>query len=455
VNIFDKKKVFVLGLAKSGRAVAGLLASRGFAVRVWDDDAKAVRACVDAGDFAAEAGRDLDVATKDNRYTLLDECDCLVISPGVPLNHPLVMRAGTRGIDVAGELEVACQFTAARIVGITGTNGKSTVTDLVGSILDTAGMNAVVAGNIGTPLSSIIAAGIEAETLVLEISSFQLDTVDRFKADIAVLLNVTPDHLDRYGDSFEAYARSKRRILNRADERTFFVHNHEDAVCRAAAAETAGIAMPFSSARALPAGAFTRDDQLVRIWGGEETVFLRRKEFMPVGLHNLENALAAIAAVTPLNVEREALVQALKQYRPLPHRMELVQVVGGVAYIDDSKATNVDAAAKSLQSIGGGVILILGGRDKNGDFTTLYPFLKNVKSVVLIGEAAEKIESVLEGRCPLARAGSMEDAVTKASAVASPGDTVLLAPACASFDMFVDYKERGDVFRRCVKRIPV
>ena len=454
MNINDAKKIFVLGLAKSGRAVSLLLARHGFAVRVWDDTADARNGFPPPAGSTHATG-DLEIVTQAVCERVLDDCDCLVVSPGVPLDHPLVRRAMSRSIDVMGELEVAFQFSKARVIAVTGTNGKSTVTDLIGAILGSAGVPSVVAGNIGTPFSSVLLEGHVEDTVVLEVSSFQLDTIDRFRADIAILLNITPDHLDRYGDSFDRYAASKHRILNRSDGGSFFVYNAEDALCSSFADGFPGTAMPFSSARTLGTGTFSRGDTLVRAMGGRETIIIHRKDFMPAGIHNLENALAAIAAVSPLDIPQDALERALKQYRPLPHRMELVQVAGGVAYINDSKATNIDAAAKSLQSIADGVIVILGGRDKNGDFTTLIPFLGRVKAAVLIGEAAEKIDSAIGGSCRVIHASTMEDAVQLARSTAVAGDTVLLAPACASFDMFANYKERGDEFKRCVKSIMV
>jgi UDP-N-acetylmuramoylalanine--D-glutamate ligase len=346
-------------------------------------------------------------------------------------------------------LELAYHFCSGDIVGVTGTNGKSTVVSLLGLIFQSAGRRHVVAGNIGTPFASVVEEG-SFDVIVLEISSFQLDTISDFKARVAVLLNVTADHLDRYDKSFDKYVDSKSRILNRADDSTWFVYNEEDAVCRSVASVFGGNKIPFSSAKSLDAGVYLQDGAIVRRWGGDVEPVLAVKDFSPVGIHNLENAMAAVAAATPFDVDASVVAAALKAYRPLPHRMELARVAGGVAYINDSKATNVDATIKSVRSIDGPVVLIMGGLDKNGDYVPLIEHLGKVKRVVLIGEATKRIEAALGKHCDVCRAGTMDDAVKTASESTVSGDTVLLAPACASFDMFHDYAARGDAFKAAV-----
>ncbi len=448
----DKSNFFVFGMAKSGCAAAVLLARKGNRVVVYDDDDKTVAAFMASGEIEGMESR-LQPADKESAREALEHSDCLVLSPGIPMEHALVAAAKKRGMEVIGELELAYRFCSSKIVGITGTNGKSTVVSVIGQILKASGENAVVAGNVGTPFSSIVSDKNAYETIVLEISSFQLDTIVDFKSDIAVLLNVTPDHLDRYDDSFEKYADSKARILNRSDKDTFFVYNAEDEVCRRLAKSFEGKKVAFSSVQKLEEGVFLEDGKIVRKWAGKKDLLIQRREFTPVGIHNAENAMAAVAAVFPLGIEDEAIARALKGYHSLPHRMELVRVIGGVAYYDDSKATNVDAAVKSLMSIEGNVILIIGGKDKNGDFEALLPHLGHVLKIIVIGEAASKIENALRGHRPISRAADMKDAVLTAKNTANPGDTVLLAPACASFDMFRDYKERGEVFRASVSAL--
>jgi UDP-N-acetylmuramoylalanine--D-glutamate ligase len=441
----------VLGLARSGLAVSGLLASHGHAVSVHDDDPQAMARFTDSVVAREFAGR-IGAVSAGDVIAAAGRVDCVVVSPGVPLEHAVIAAARARGVPVIGEIEAAWHYTDARIVGVTGTNGKSTTVGVVGEILSAAGVDVVVAGNVGTPLADVLRER-DHDALVLELSSFQLDTIDEFRSDVAVLLNVTPDHLDRYDHSFAKYEASKARILNRATADTWFVYNAEDAAATRIAAGHTGPAVAFSSQRQLEQGIYYDGQAIVRAWGGERVAIARRSEFTPVGVHNLENAMAAIGAVMPFAVPVETIRTALRAYRPLPHRMELVRVVDGVAYINDSKATNVDATIKSLMSVDGPVVVILGGRDKEGDFGALIPQLARVKRAVLLGESRGVIRDALAGHCELAEAGDMCEAVASARAVSEAGDTVLLAPACASFDMFKNYQDRGEVFRACVNAL--
>jgi len=443
---------FILGLGRSGKAAALLLAGRDRAAVVYDDTAAAVEAFLSSDQAAACRDR-LRAAEPERAEQLLKQSAGLVVSPGVSLDHRLVAAARHSGIEVMGELELAARFCSTGVVGVTGTNGKSTVVGIIGDILSSGGLSNVVAGNVGTPFSAVIEQANEGQVVVLEISSFQLDTIHELKMEVAVLLNVTPDHLDRYGNSMEKYAESKSKILNRADEHTLFVYNFEDGICRRIADGFNGPKLPFSSARTLDEGVYLEDGVFVRKWNGQRVEFIARTEFTPVGVHNSENVMAALAAVVPYDIEPARVNEALKKYRALPHRMELVRVMGGVAYINDSKATNVDAAVKSLRSIEGRVILILGGKDKNGDFSALVPHLGRVVEIITIGEAAGKIGGVLSPHRLVRRAGSLAEAVAAAGKIAAPGDTVLLAPACASFDMFKDYQHRGEMFRAAVKAL--
>lgn len=445
----DSGRFFVVGLGKSGKAAARLLALKGFGVTAADDDPAVAAAAVSSPEWAG-VGESIETVRMEDAGAALAGCGALVVSPGVPLDHPLVEAARAKGITVCGEIEVAYRYCASPIVAVTGTNGKSTVVNVIGRILETAGKKTVVAGNVGTPFASIVERGEAYDAVVLEISSFQLDTIIEFTADVAVLLNVTPDHLDRYGDSFERYAESKARILNHAGPDALFVYNADDAECVRIAAGFRGKKTPFSSSKTLDEGVFFEAGRIVRRSGGTAKTVASRESFRPIGVHNLENAMAAVAAVEPFGIEPAAVLAALESYRPLPHRMEIVRTVGGVAYIDDSKATNVDATIKSLRSIEGRVVLILGGSDKNLDFSPLVEHVGRVKAAILIGQTREKIRSALAGRCALSDAATMEEAVRKAAEEASPGDTVLLAPACASFDMFDNYAHRGEVFRAAV-----
>jgi UDP-N-acetylmuramoylalanine--D-glutamate ligase len=447
MDISNKKRFFVLGLGKSGLAVARLLSEKGYAVTIFDDDAGTLE----------RVGREMagaaNTARGENVLEHLVASDCLVVSPGVPDEHPIVRKARTDGIEVTGELEIAYHFCESKIIGVTGTNGKSTVVKLIGHILETAGVPSVVAGNIGTPLSAVVREESVPGTIVLEISSFQLDTIDEFHADIAVLLNVTPDHLDRYRSSFDDYVESKSRILNRATRDTVFVYNDDDPACRSIASRFDGTKIGFSSTRRLDHGVYLSSGSIVRKMTGDAEPVMKASEFAPVGVHNLENAMAAIASVTPLGLDSESVRTALKTYEPLPHRMEVVAEIRGVVYINDSKATNVDAALKSIQSIEGPVTVIMGGLDKDGDFTSMRGKLKNVNGVILIGKASEVIADALTGFVDLQRADTLEEAVRMAALGAREGDTVLLAPACASFDMFDNYAHRGETFRQAVEEL--
>lgn len=441
----------MLGMARSGVAVSALLAQHGRAVTVFDDDAAAL-ARFAASDVAREFAGSIRVAAPGEAAAVARAADCVVLSPGVPDDHALATAARAAGVPVIGEIEAAAHFTRARIVGVTGTNGKSTTVGVIGLILETAGIDTIVAGNVGTALADVLRTR-DPDTLVLELSSFQLDTIDEFRVHVGVLLNVTPDHLDRYHHSFAEYAASKARILNRANPEMAYVYNHEDETARGLADRHPGPCFAFSSQRVLEEGFFLEGDTMVRVLNGKREAVIRRSEFTPVGVHNLENALASIAAASALAVPLDAMRTALRAYRPLPHRMELVRVVDGVAYVNDSKATNVDATVKSLMSVDGPVLVILGGRDKEGDFTALHPHLGSVRKALLIGEAKGVIRKALAGRCEMTDASDMQDAVQRARRAAQAGDTVLLAPACASFDMFKNYQERGDVFRACVNSL--
>jgi len=446
VDISSKKKFFVIGLGKSGRAVTRLLADRGFNVAIFDDDASVLRSVLASPDFEG-LDRSVEIATGERALGSAIGSDCVVVSPGVSLEHPVVRKARADGIEIIGELEVAYHFCAAEIIGVTGTNGKSTVVSLLGDIFHAAERRYAVGGNIGTPLSSIIMQKKEIDVAVLEISSFQLDTIEDFKTRVAVLLNVTADHLDRYDNSFDKYAESKSRILNAADEDTWFVYNEDDVVCKRIADGYTGKKIPFSKASAGENAVYVHEGSIVRRRYGDVEAVMPISDFSPVGIHNLENAMAAVAAATPFDIDARVVARALRAYRALPHRMELARVAGGVAYIDDSKATNVDAAIKSVRSIDGHLVLILGGIDKGGDYAPLVKHLGKVRRVVVIGDAGDKIEAALRGHCDIFRAATMEEAVRVASESATSGDTVLLAPACSSFDMFSGYAERGEAFK--------
>jgi UDP-N-acetylmuramoylalanine--D-glutamate ligase len=457
MSFLDGRKYFVLGLGLSGRAAAAMLARDDRDVIVYDENDSVLQNY--AAEIEEKPYRDrIQILSRSGPEEIAGSiagCHTLVVSPGVPLDHSAVAAAREHRVPVVSEIEAAFHYTRSDIVGVTGTNGKSTTVGVIGSILEAAGLRCVVAGNVGTPFASVVGKGEHYDVIVLELSSFQLDTIREFKPDVSVLLNVTPDHLDRYNNSMEEYARSKSRVVNLADENSCIVFNENDGYCREIARGYPGISVAFSSA-GQPAGensVFVEDGAIQRRWLGVRETVLNAGDFTPVGIHNLENAMAAVGAATAMSISLPDIRGGLRSYKPLPHRMEPVKVVNGVSYINDSKATNVDATVKSLISINGGIVLILGGRDKEGDFAALRPYLGKVKKILLIGEAADKIRAALENSCEIGMVADMAAAVQAAAAYAVAGDTVLLAPACASFDMFDSYKHRGEVFRSCVESL--
>jgi UDP-N-acetylmuramoylalanine--D-glutamate ligase len=444
-------RVAILGFARSGRALAAALLARGVAVVVGDDRPEA--------DFeGAEAMRQAGV-----RFffggpgeALLDGAGWLVISPGVPMSAPLVVRARARGLPVFAELEVAWRIAEAeaeeknRWVAVTGTNGKSTTTSWIAHILRRAGRSVALAGNIGVPLSDFLAER-RPRDFVCEVSSFQLEGIDRFRPQVAVLTNVTPDHLDRYAD-FSEYLAAKQRIFENQQSGDVAVVNADDP---AAACTRTGLArrVPFSRRSEAAGGAWLESGALVSEVAGPRREVLPADQLALPGAHNLENALAAMAAAQAAGAPDEKVREGLRGFHGLPHRTELVAEAGGVRWIDDSKGTNVDATAKSLEGFPEkSVLLILGGRDKHGDFAALKgPVGRAARLVLTIGEAALLVEEALAGAVAIERMETMERAVARAQDLARPGDAVLLSPACASFDQYKNFEERGRHFARLAR----
>ncbi len=437
------KKILVLGLARSGAAAVRLLREAGAEV-VAADENPAVSAPDVTGGLPVEIGP-FDPC-------LLDGCDEVIVSPGVPVDHPFLTEAAQRGVPVVSELELGWRFVRGRVIAVTGTNGKSTTVSMIGEILRESGSPVIVAGNVGLPLSGVARDLGPEGFYVLEVSSFQLETVKDFHPAVAGLLNLTPDHLDRYA-SVEDYYRAKSRIVENCGREDTLFYNAEDHRCAAIAETFTGASVPFSSRRPVDGGVYLDGDRIVRPRDGELERVMLRSELGTVGLHNVENALAAVAALSSFAIPAEACRSALAGFRGLPHRMEEVAVVGGVFFFNDSKATNVEATVMSLAGLDGKVVLIAGGHDKGGDFTKLLPVLGNVRAVVVIGEAAPLIEGALAAHVRVERARSMEEAVETAYALARPGQLVVLSPACASFDMFDNFERRGEIFGECVRRL--
>ena len=442
------KQVLVVGLARTGVATALFCAARG--ARVTATEERAESQIAETAAKLRAAGVTLELGGHGARTFV--EQDLIIPSPGVPPMMPALAAARAVGIPVWSEIELAWRFLRGRLICITGSNGKTTTTSLIGHILETAGLPVQVAGNIGTPLISRVDLSSDSGFTVVEASSFQLESISAFRPDIAVLLNLTPDHLDRHG-SFEIYARAKARVFENQTQQDAAIVNADDAVAPQYAPANAR-AFWFSRQKRVERGSFLRDGELVFRCEGGETVLLQRADIGLRGNHNLENVLAAATAAKLAGVEPAAIAEGVRTFAGVEHRIEFVETVSGVEYFNDSKATNVDATLKALDAFSGNVVVILGGKDKGSDYTILRGALaRHARRVLLIGSAAEKIETQLAGVVPAERAGTMARAVELAAERALPGDTVLLAPACASFDQFENYEHRGRVFKQLVREL--
>ncbi len=442
---FLPQRVAILGSARSGRALASALLDRGIEVTVGDSRSESELEGVE--ELRRRGARFFFDGPSD---AFLEGAGLLALSPGVPLTATLVRTAQSRGLPVLAEFEIAWRIAESEVMGqnrwvaVTGTNGKSTTTAWIADVLGRAGRPVALAGNIGVPLSAYL-SDRSPRDFVCELSSFQLETVEEFSPDVAVLTNVTPDHLDRYA-GFEDYARAKERVFAKQELEDYAVVNADDAVARRARPRARRV--PFSRRQPVEGGAWVEGRVLVSAVAGGRREVISLEELALPGAHNVENALATICAADCLGTPAEAIRESLARFRGLPHRMELVAEAGGVRWVNDSKGTNVDATKKSLEGFPPGtVILILGGRDKHGDFASLGPLAaRTARRILTIGEAAETVEGALTGQVELERSGTMADAVARAAEIARPGDTVLLSPACASFDQYRNFEERGSHF---------
>jgi UDP-N-acetylmuramoylalanine--D-glutamate ligase len=430
----------VVGLARSGQAAALLLASRNGEVIGCDSGSPA------GLEGLREAGVEVHLDT--DGIPLLERARCLVKSPGVPREAPVVRLARQRGIPVLGELELAWRVLPNRFVAVTGTNGKTTVTELLGHVWRTAGEPVAVAGNVGTPLASLAGQVVEEATVVCEASSFQLEDADGFAPECAVLLNVTPDHLDRHHD-FEDYLQAKLRIFANQGNDDVAVFNADEPALEGRDLGGCARRIPYCRG-ADPDCAVSINEEVLFV--GSEPLMDAAELSLP-GPHNADNAMAAAAAATAMGIDRGSIREALRTFPGVPHRLERVAEIDGVVYVNDSKATNVAAAAAALRSFDGGVRAILGGSLKGGGFEGLAePVAERCVACYLIGEAADALASDLAGSgVELRRSGDLEAAVREAARDAVRSEVVLLAPACASFDAYRDYEERGEHFRSLVE----
>jgi UDP-N-acetylmuramoylalanine--D-glutamate ligase len=442
------KRVLVVGLARTGQVVSVFAAGYGATVTATDE--KPETELSEAAAKLRAAGIKLELGGH-TPATFLEQ-DLIVLSPGVPAKLPALELARARGIPVWSEIELAWRLLRGKLVAITGSNGKTTTTALVAHILRTAGIPVLVGGNIGVPLLSLVESSADTSVTVAEISSFQLEAIEAFRPEIGVVLNLTPDHLDRHA-SFEEYAAAKMRLFANQLDRDAALLNADDPEITKRMPSRPHIYW-FSRQKRVAEGAFVRDGQIFFRAEGAEVPLARRDQISLRGEHNVENVLAACAAAYLAGAAPAAIASGVQTFRGVEHRLEFVAEIGGVSFYNDSKATNVDAALKAIEAFPGPVLVILGGKDKGSPYTPLRePLQGRARLAILIGAAAEKIAAELAGAVPVEQAGTLDRAVGLAFERAQPGDTVLLAPACSSFDQFENYEQRGRVFKAAVAKL--
>ncbi|MCY7348673.1 MAG: UDP-N-acetylmuramoyl-L-alanine--D-glutamate ligase [Pyrinomonadaceae bacterium] len=442
----EGKKTLVLGAGKSGVGAARFLKKHGATVALHDKKPVA--------DWSEEARslKDGKIGLIDGQLPswLLDQIDLVVISPGVPTNSIPARYVDRKDGEVIGEVELAYRFMKGRIVGITGSNGKTTTTTLIGEILKNAGIETQIGGNIGTPLIDLAESSTDKTWTVCELSSFQLETIVDFRPNVAAALNVTPNHLDRY-DFFSDYAAAKHRLLMNQTDEDVAILNADDEVTESWAKGLKANVVLFSVKKELEEGLFLRGRELVCRADGKEKILTTRDEIFLRGLHNVENVLASLAVGLACGASPDSMRETVKNFKGVEHRLEFIARIEGVSFYNDSKATSVDATLKALEALSesdGKTVLILGGRGKNAPYQPLVQLIeKSVRQLVLIGEDSDNIESQLKNHAGIVRAENMQDAVKKSFYSAESGDAILLAPACASFDMFKSYEERGTIFK--------
>jgi UDP-N-acetylmuramoylalanine--D-glutamate ligase len=454
----NHKNILIVGLGISGIAAARFAKKKGASVTVTDTAGEK-----DLGAYAAMAHK-LGVIMELGKHNIetFERADLIVVSPGVPLTISPIKRAIAKGIPIIGELELAARYIREPVIAVSGTNGKTTTTTLLGSMLENSGFKVFVGGNIGNPLIDYADKRGTADIVVAEVSSFQLDTIDTFRPRVGVLLNITADHLDRYPD-FNSYARSKGRLFENQQQSDSAVLNGSDPIIRSVTKDLRARKLIFrhqenSQAKYRATAIIRRGDPTTP---ANITIHMKENQKISLdlpktnlpGRHNLENAAAASLAAIAAGGTPEGVQSALNDFKGLPHRIEYIATLNHVRFFDDSKATNVDAVIRALETFVQPIVLIMGGRDKGGDFRKLLePVRQHIKKLIVMGEAKDNIKSVLEESCGerVQTASTMEDAVLSAYRGASPGDIVLLSPACSSFDMYSSYAERGEDFRRVI-----
>lgn len=447
MNVKDKK-ILVVGFARSGLSAANFLLEQGAQVTITDTKTEE-----ELKEYISQLIMPATLALGGHHVEEFLKADVIVLSPGVPSNLPQLQKASERNIPIYSEVELAYRFLEGKIVGVTGSNGKTTTTTLIGDLLKRAGRDCVVAGNIGSPLIQWVEKSSTEMTFVVELSSFQLENIEELKCDIALILNVSPDHQDRY-DHFDDYVRAKEQIfLNQTDKDHAVINADNPFTVKMAKGRPARVLL-YSRKRDLEEGVFVRDGSIQVLWEGQ------RERLMPVdqirlrGQHNLENMLAVTAVGILCGLDRDVLVETFRTFVGVEHRLEWVRELSGVTFYNDSKATNMDSASQALQAFTEPLVVIMGGKDKGADFGVLQPLVSDrVKLLVLLGAASDKIFESLGDHVATVRAADMEQAVELAYKSAGPGDVVLLAPGCTSFDMFEDFEHRGRVYKENVNAL--
>jgi UDP-N-acetylmuramoylalanine--D-glutamate ligase len=449
VSQVRSKKISVIGAARSGVAVAKLLRIEGAQVFVSEKSSR------EKLQSEAQALSELGIAHEFGGHSSQAyDCSLMVLSPGVPSDAPVVIEARTRGIEVVSEVEVASWFCRSPIVAITGSNGKTTTTTLIGRILGDAKKKHTVAGNIGTAFSSVVLDLASTDTAVLEISSFQLDHCETFRPRISAILNITQNHMDRYEHSMAKYAESKARIFMNQTGDDVLIYDTDDEWTSKIAQKARCRRIPFSIRTMLGEGAFVEGKDLVTILDGKRNAIINVDEISIKGPHNLYNAMTAAMVGQLSGIGTASIRATLKNFKGVEHRQEFVREVNGVRYYNDSKATSVEAVWYALQAFDRPIVLMLGGRDKGNDYSRIADLVRsNVRAIVAMGESADKVEKAFSGVKPMRRANSIDEAVLAAQGLAKQGDVVLLSPACASFDWFENYEQRGKVFKELVKNL--
>ncbi len=443
------KNALVVGMARSGAASAVLLCKLGAHVTIYDVKTleqlpEDVRQALEGVQYTNMLGKDPD--------DIIEKMDVLVLSPGVPLGLPFIRKAYELGVSVIAEIELGYAVSKADFIAITGTNGKTTTTSLTGEIFKNAGINTFVLGNIGVPITQEALNTKQGDVVVAETAALQLDTIDSYRPKGSAILNITEDHMDRYG-TMESYIAAKAKIFKNQSAEDYCVLNYDNEIVRGLANRIKARVYWFSLNEQVENGAFVRDGNIIFVDGGKVTEIMPAAELRIPGRHNLENALAATALACLYGISAEVVASTLRSFPGVEHRLEFVREINGVKFINDSKGTNPDATINAILAMDRPTVLILGGYDKHGDFESLFAaFTSNIKAIIVLGATASKIVAAAQqaGYESYIKANSFEDAVLKAYSIAGESETVLLSPACASWDMFRDFEQRGEVFKEIV-----